>query len=380
MSARTMVAALVAVGIWLTALPGHAQEGLQPVPAMVGFIGDPAGVLPPVERERISALLRKLNQDKGSQLGVVIVPTTAPETIEEFAQRTFVTWKLGRKGIDDGVLLVLAPDNKERRMRIHVGYGLEGEIPDAIAKRILVERMRPALEGLGPAAAVSAGVDELLARMANADVAKKTHPEVIEVGPALLRLMIGALAQVPLFAVAVYLLRKNLGLRTRFLVGALVGVAACALYAWVADAAWLRPLALVWLAIPVVIIAGSRRSGGLSRSALRRLQLAAILTGLILAIAAATPRGAIVVGLSAAVRAVRLPGIQGVEVTPVVVATRVAVVTRAAADRRTKRLSCRATAWCSNQDSLPGRVTVSLNRRQARQLPLSARSAGRLLS
>ena len=99
----------------------HAQSDLQSVPVAQGFLADVAGVLSPEERTRISAKLRKLNHEKGSQLGVVIVSTTDPESIEEYAQRVFTTWKLGRKDIDDRVLLVLATDNKTRRMRIHVG-------------------------------------------------------------------------------------------------------------------------------------------------------------------------------------------------------------------------------------------------------------------
>lgn len=136
---RVINIALVLIIAWFAGAPAHAQSDLQPVPVAQGFLADVAGVLTREERTRISALLKKLNQDKGSQLGVVIVSTIDPESLEEFAQRVFATWKLGRKGIDDGVLLVLATDNKTRRMRIHVGYGLEGAIPDAIAKRILAE-------------------------------------------------------------------------------------------------------------------------------------------------------------------------------------------------------------------------------------------------
>ena len=93
-----------------------------------------AGVLPAEVRARITVLLQKLNQDKGSKFGVVIVDTTDPEAIEDFAQRVFVSWKLGRKSVDDGVLLVLAVKNSQRHMRIQVGYGLEGVITDAVAE------------------------------------------------------------------------------------------------------------------------------------------------------------------------------------------------------------------------------------------------------
>ena len=131
---RATVAMLFLAMIVLFATSTHAQNDLQPVPVAQGFIADMAGVLPAEERARISALLQKLNQDKGSQLGVVIVDTTDPEAIEDFAQRVFVGWKLGRKNVDDGVLLVLAVKNSQRRMCIQVGYGLEGAITDAAAE------------------------------------------------------------------------------------------------------------------------------------------------------------------------------------------------------------------------------------------------------
>src|ERR1035437_4093071 len=190
---------------WFAASPLYAQNDLQAVPVAQGFLADAAGVLPPEERNRISALLRKLNQEKGSQLGVVIVNATEPEAIEDFAQRVFTTWKLGRKGVGDGVLLMLAPDNKVRRMRIHVGYGMEGTITDAVAKRILADQMRPALEKSGPAAAINIGVDELLARMYKADVAAKQQTVNVVGGAAIFRLVLGTLAQIPLYAFAAYL-------------------------------------------------------------------------------------------------------------------------------------------------------------------------------
>lgn len=248
----------------------HAQSDLQPVPVAQGFLADVAGVLSPEERTRISAKLRKLSQEKGSQLGVVIVKTTDPESLEEFAQRVFVTWKLGRKGIDDGVLLVLATDNKTRRMRIHVGYGLEGAIPDAIAKRILAEQMRPALEKFGAAAAINVGVDALLARMEPPSITLKNEPRKSEhaavkkavTAPPLedsglvaagLRLMLGTMAQVVIFALAVWVLESRFQIRTKFMLGLIVGLVTCCLYIWVVGDWWAVIAAPVWLVIPAMV-------------------------------------------------------------------------------------------------------------------------------
>jgi uncharacterized protein len=87
--------------------------------------------------EQISALdvrLREFEQRKGSQIAILLVPTTQPETIEQYAIRVAEEWKLGRRGVDDGVLLLVAKD--DRAVRIEVGYGLEGALPDVIANRI----------------------------------------------------------------------------------------------------------------------------------------------------------------------------------------------------------------------------------------------------
>src|SRR5690606_7235136 len=87
--------------------------------------------------EQIASLdqtLRAFEARKGSQIAVLLVPTTQPETIEQYSIRVAEQWKLGRAGVDDGVLLLVAKD--DRSVRIEVGYGLEGALPDAIANRI----------------------------------------------------------------------------------------------------------------------------------------------------------------------------------------------------------------------------------------------------
>lgn len=193
--------ALVALPL-LAVVPSHAQSDLQPVPKSREFIADVAGVLHVDEYARIATSLKKLNQDRGSQLGIVIVNETEPESIEDFAQRVFTTWKLGRKGVDDGALMVIAVNNKTRRMRIHTGYGLEGALPDVTVKRILAEQMRPALEKSGPAAAVSVGVNELLARINAYDMPAKSDITMSPVLESMKRLFIGTAAHLPLMLIA----------------------------------------------------------------------------------------------------------------------------------------------------------------------------------
>jgi len=124
----------------LLALPALAQD-LAKIPPLDSPVVDTTGTLDAAQREQLVQQAQALQQRKGSQLQVLIVPSTQPEDIAPYTQRVFDLWKLGRKGIDDGVLLVVAKD--DRRVRIQPGYGLEGAIPDAIANRIIQEYMAP---------------------------------------------------------------------------------------------------------------------------------------------------------------------------------------------------------------------------------------------
>lgn len=112
-----------------------------PLPTLAARVTDAAGILSPDERDRLEAELAAFEARKGSQIAVLLVPTTNPESIEEFGIRVADAWKIGRGGIDDGVILLVAKD--DRRVRIEVGYGLEGVIPDALARRIVDERITP---------------------------------------------------------------------------------------------------------------------------------------------------------------------------------------------------------------------------------------------
>lgn len=236
----------------LAASPARAQSELTPVPEMKGYVADAAGVLTLEEKDRLTGLIRDVAKRTGSQLGVVVVDHTDPEAIEDFAQRVFTTWKLGRKGIDDGVLLVLAINNQGRRLRIQVGYGLEGTITDAVAKRVLAEEVRPTLEQAGPGWAVNSGVNALTSLMLKANIREpKAMVEAREA--AMERLQWGTLAQVGLLMLAVVLMTRRLRLATRLAVIGVLSLAVSALYVWVAGNVWWAYGGAVWLGIAVVM-------------------------------------------------------------------------------------------------------------------------------
>ncbi|GAB2504303.1 hypothetical protein GCM10027084_18460 [Pseudoxanthomonas sangjuensis] len=118
-----------------------ATAGLADIPPLTSPVVDTTGTLDAAQKQQLERQALDLQRRKGSQLQVLIVPTTQPEDIFDYAQRVFDQWKLGRKKVDDAVLVVVAKD--DRRVRIHTGYGLEGAIPDAIASRVIQEYMAP---------------------------------------------------------------------------------------------------------------------------------------------------------------------------------------------------------------------------------------------
>jgi uncharacterized protein len=111
------------------------------VPPLTGRVVDLTGTLSSDQIASLDQKLKDFEDRKGTQIAVLIVPTTAPETIEQYSLRVVEQWKLGRKKIDDGALLIVAKD--DRRLRIEVGYGLEGVLNDATARRIIDEIITP---------------------------------------------------------------------------------------------------------------------------------------------------------------------------------------------------------------------------------------------
>ncbi|MEW6761901.1 MAG: TPM domain-containing protein [Pseudomonadota bacterium] len=127
----------------LLASPAFAQ--LKPVPALSGRVVDEAGMLDASQRERLTAVLADYEARTGSQIAVLLVKSTEPEAIEQYSIRVTDAWKLGRKGVDDGVLLMVARDNPSslRRLRIEAGRGVQGVLTDAQSKRILQDVIAP---------------------------------------------------------------------------------------------------------------------------------------------------------------------------------------------------------------------------------------------
>jgi len=130
------------------------------VPPLTARVTDLTGTLNAQQRSALEQPLAAFEARKGAQVAVLMVPTTQPETVEQYAVRVEESWKLGRKGVDDGVLLLVAKD--DRRLHIEVGYGLEGVLPDATAKRIIDEDIAPRFKQGDFYGGIKAGTDRIM--------------------------------------------------------------------------------------------------------------------------------------------------------------------------------------------------------------------------
>lgn len=130
------------------------------VPPLTGRVTDQTATLSAEQKTALEQTLQALEARKGSQLAVLMVPTTAPETIEQYALRVAEQWKLGRKKVDDGAILVIAKD--DRTLRIEVGYGLEGALNDATSKRIINEVITPRFKQGDFNGGIAAGVEQII--------------------------------------------------------------------------------------------------------------------------------------------------------------------------------------------------------------------------
>jgi uncharacterized protein len=130
------------------------------VPPLTGRVVDKTATLSSGDIASLDQTLKDFEARKGSQIAVLIVPTTQPETIEQYSLRVAEAWKIGRKKIDDGAILVVAKD--DRKLRIEVGYGLEGALTDVTAKRIIDEVITPKFRSGDFAGGISDGVNRIL--------------------------------------------------------------------------------------------------------------------------------------------------------------------------------------------------------------------------
>ena len=133
--------AFLAALLFAAGIACAADGDVKAIPALTQRVTDFTGTLDPAQRQSLEDELAALEKSKGAQVGVLMIPTTQPEDIAQYGIRVGDAWKLGRKGTDDGVILIVAKD--DRRVRIEVGRGLEGAIPDAAAARVIREYVAP---------------------------------------------------------------------------------------------------------------------------------------------------------------------------------------------------------------------------------------------
>ena len=132
----------------------------QPIPYLNARVTDLTGTLTPSDRQLLENKLRDFEARKGSQVALLIINTTQPEPIESYSMRVVQSWKLGRKGVDDGVLFIIA--KADRRMRIEVGYGVEGALTDIATKRIIEDIVGPHFKQGDFFHGIDAGVDAII--------------------------------------------------------------------------------------------------------------------------------------------------------------------------------------------------------------------------
>lgn len=137
-----------------------AADGNQAIPPLRARVTDQTATLSADQRVRLEAKLADFERQRGSQIAVLIVTSVKPETIAEYGLRVVEAWKLGRKGIDDGALLLIAKE--DRQLRIEVGYGLEGALNDATAKRIISETISPHFKQGDFYGGIDTGVDTMI--------------------------------------------------------------------------------------------------------------------------------------------------------------------------------------------------------------------------
>jgi len=140
-----------------------AAQGVLPVPELSARVVDQTATLDAIQRKGLEDKLAAFEQSKGTQIVVLVVPTTQPEDIASYANRIANAWKIGRKEVGDGILVVVAKD--DRRVRIEVAKTLEGAVPDLAAKQVIDDAITPRFRQGDFAGGLQAGVDQLIARI-----------------------------------------------------------------------------------------------------------------------------------------------------------------------------------------------------------------------
>jgi len=150
---------LAGLALWLFLCLATAAWAEVAVPVLTARVTDLTGTLSATQRGALEGQLQAIETRSTSQIAILMVPTTQPESIEQYSIRVVDAWKLGQKGKDNGLLLLVAKN--DRKVRIEVGYGLEGVIPDAIARRVIDERITPRFKQGDFAGGLTVGVEKL---------------------------------------------------------------------------------------------------------------------------------------------------------------------------------------------------------------------------
>ena len=241
------------------------EQDVQPIPALTSHVVDTTGLLDASQQAALEAKLDALEKAKGSQVVVLIVPTVQPEDISSYANRVGNAWKIGRKNVGDGVLFVVA--FKDRQMRIEVAKTLEGAIPDLAAKQIITNVVTPRFKAGDYAGGISAGVDQLAARINGEALPEVTSsadgPGKLPGGFDWMDLAVFLFFAVPIGgAIAKSIFGQKLG---SLITGGAVGTLAFVLTTSLIVAGYAGVVALLFALFSGLSGASSGRSGGLGR-------------------------------------------------------------------------------------------------------------------
>jgi uncharacterized protein len=166
-----LVALLVTALLWLGAA---SAQGVLPVPELTARVIDQTGTLDEIQRQGLEQKLAAFEQRKGTQIAMLVVPTTQPEDIASYANRVANAWKIGRREVGDGVLVIVAKD--DRRVRIEVAKTLEGAIPDLAARQIIDEVVTPAFRQNDFAGGLQGAADRLITRIESEGLPQPGQP------------------------------------------------------------------------------------------------------------------------------------------------------------------------------------------------------------
>jgi uncharacterized protein len=222
------------------------------VPTLAGRVTDQTGTLTKDQKAALEQTLQAFEKRKGSQLAVLMVPTVSPETIEQYALRVAEQWKLGRKKVDDGAIMVVAKN--DRTLRIEVGYGLEGALNDAISKRIISETIAPRFKQGDFHGGITAGVDQII-RVIDGEPLPAPNARID-----------GSAEDIQQYVPAIFVLALVLGGLLRSILGRFPGAlatgGAVAVIAWLAADALLLALGAGVLALLFTLLGGGMGGRG----------------------------------------------------------------------------------------------------------------------